>query len=157
MDLGHAGFMAMIHPDWLSIKTTLAATWGAIGPLTGVLVGAWLAHSWDRKRWVNDNRKDECRELLTSMTAVADLALEAYSKKGTQDFKSAMAIAWEEERRCMRILQDRIFIADRLQTTQVRRLWQTVTTDYLQDGDAQKFGQRLDELKAIIVDIALNG
>jgi hypothetical protein len=90
------------------------------------------------------------------MTVVADSALEAYSKKGTPEFTHAMTIAWEEERKCMRILQDRIFIAEKLKDTHVRRLWQTVTTDYLKDGDAKRFGKRLDEIKAIILDIALN-
>jgi hypothetical protein len=145
------------HETWTTIGEYSSNAWSAIGPFMGVLVGAWLAHSWDRKKWIADNRKDECRELLGSMTMVADLTLEAYSKKGTADFKLAMAVAWQEERRCMRILQDRIFIAERLKRAGMRGLWQTVTTDYLQDGDAKKFGKRLDEIKAIIVEIALDG
>jgi hypothetical protein len=141
---------------WKTLGATVERAWSGIGPLAGVLVGAWLARSWDRKKWISDGRKEECRELLTAMTVVADLALEAYSKKGTPEFTHAMKIAWEEERKCLRILQDRIFIAGRLKDTRVRKLWQTVTTDYLRDGDAKVFGKRLDEIKTIIIDIALN-
>jgi len=148
----------MVQPEtWKAIGEYSGKAWNAVGPLVGILIGAWLARSGDRKRWIADNRKEECRELLTSMTMVADLTLEAYSKRNTVDFKPAMVIAWEEERKCMRILQDRIFISKRLKTDRVRARWQTVSTDYLQDGDAKQFGIRLNEIKAILVDIALKG
>jgi hypothetical protein len=45
--------------------------WTAIGPLLGVLVGALLARSWDKKKWMNDNRKAEFRELITALTNAA--------------------------------------------------------------------------------------
>jgi ParB-like chromosome segregation protein Spo0J len=148
----------MIQPATLkAIADSSGKAWSALGPLAGVLVGAYLARSWDRQKWINDNRKDECRELLTSMTMVADVVLEAYIKKGTPYFGDAMNLVWEEERKCMRILQDRIFIAEKLKEGKVRKLWQTVTTDYFEDGDAKKFGARLNEIKAIIIDIALKG
>ncbi len=35
--------------------------------------------------------------------------------------------------------------------------WNDTTIDFLTDGDLRKFGEKLNELKAIIIDIAVNG
>jgi hypothetical protein len=42
--------------------------WGAIGPLVGIFVGHVLIRSWQQKQWMLDRRKEEWRELLTTLT-----------------------------------------------------------------------------------------
>jgi len=41
--------------------------WGAIGPFVGILVGHVLTRSWQQKQWMLDRRKEEWRELLTTL------------------------------------------------------------------------------------------
>lgn len=42
--------------------------WSAIGPLVGVLIGAWLARSWQQKQWLLDSKKAEYRELISTLS-----------------------------------------------------------------------------------------
>jgi hypothetical protein len=65
----------MMKPEtWNLIKDSAGKVWPVVISLAGVFAGAWLARLWDRKKWQNDNRKQEYRELLTSLTS-AEIAL----------------------------------------------------------------------------------
>jgi hypothetical protein len=49
-----------------TLETTgslLGKTWGVVGPLVGVVIGVWLARSWQHKRWLLESKKAEYREL----------------------------------------------------------------------------------------------
>jgi hypothetical protein len=46
-----------------TIGSFLGKTWGVVGPLVGVVIGAGLARSWQRKQWVPQSKKAEYREL----------------------------------------------------------------------------------------------
>jgi hypothetical protein len=39
----------------------LYALWAAVGPLIGVVIGAWLTARWQRRRWIQDNKTAEYR------------------------------------------------------------------------------------------------
>jgi len=67
----------------------LKAVWASVGPLVGVLVGALLARSWDRRKWINENRKQEYRELLTTLTSVIDRTSDL--KNWVEVFKSLVS------------------------------------------------------------------
>jgi hypothetical protein len=45
----------------------LYAIWAAIGPLVGVVIGAWLAARWQDRRWILDNKKAEYRGILDAL------------------------------------------------------------------------------------------
>lgn len=47
----------------------LYAIWAAIGPLVGVIIGAWLAARWQQRRWMIDKKTEEYRGLLDSLCA----------------------------------------------------------------------------------------
>jgi hypothetical protein len=40
----------------------------AIGPLAGVVIGAWLSRSWQKKQWALDSKKTEYRELISTLS-----------------------------------------------------------------------------------------
>jgi hypothetical protein len=148
----------MIQPQtWKAIHDSIAPVWSVVGPFVGIGIGAWLGCSWDRKKWIKDKRAEECKELLTAMTKVLDIAMEARSlkDKGNPKFNEVVAAGWAEERKCLIVLQDRIFIQKELRENTVRKLWSTLVTDFLQDGDDKKFSMRINELKHIIIGIAL--
>jgi hypothetical protein len=150
----------MVQPEmWKAFGDIGGRVWSGVGPLVGVLVGTLLARSWDKQKWMNDNRKEECRELLTAMTKVADSCLEARARIGSAGPAAIEAVqaAWAEDRKCMIVLQDRIFIAQRLSQERMFKRWNDATNEFLNEGDLDKFGVRLNELKRVIIDIALNG
>jgi len=104
----------MMKPEtWKIVWEAARNIWTAIGPMLGVLIGALLARSSERQKWMNDNRKEECRELLTAMTRAADMYLEERSRRPTmkQDDFIAQKEAFAEYRRCLIVLQDRISLS----------------------------------------------
>jgi hypothetical protein len=150
----------MVQPETLrALGDVGGKVWSAIGPLIGVLVGAWLGRSWDHKKWMNDNRKEECRELLTAMMKDADSCMEIRAQvraAGTTNAATVQA-TWADSRKCMIVLQDRIFIAKRLREEKLFNRWHDATNEFLKDGDEHKFGDKLNQLKGVVIDIAING
>ena len=57
----------------------------------------------------------------------------------------------------MIVLQDRIFIAKRLREEKLFNRWHDATNEFLKDGDEHKFGDKLNQLKGVVIDIAING
>lgn len=51
---------------WIT-EVRLYAIWAAIGPLVGVIIGAWLASRWQRRQWIADNKAREYREILDAL------------------------------------------------------------------------------------------
>ena len=51
----------------------IRAVWGAIGPLVGVLVGAYATRRWQRTQWLLDGKKTEYRELLSVLAKNAHI------------------------------------------------------------------------------------
>jgi hypothetical protein len=43
--------------------------WAAIGPLVGVILGAWLTARWQRKKWILDNKTAEYRGILDALNS----------------------------------------------------------------------------------------
>jgi hypothetical protein len=51
---------AMLQPEKLkAIGDGLKTAWAPVGPLVSVIIGAMLARAWDRRKWINENRKQE--------------------------------------------------------------------------------------------------
>jgi len=101
--------------------------WAAIGPLIGVLVGAWLTARWQRKRWIQDNKRAEYREVLDALQkyrwyllnylAVAGGSLVAEDARTHEERRAAFADAEVSVSNC---LADRLFIRESLARTKVR-------------------------------------
>jgi hypothetical protein len=98
--------------------------WTAVGPLLGVLVGAFLARSWDKKKWMNDNRKEEFRELITAlMNAAAALIMQ-------QIHANEQTIEMDEEENAqamhleaIKVMKTRIFIANDVKAMHIYERW----------------------------------
>src|ERR1035441_2995989 len=60
-----------VFPQWLTLAL---AVWSAVGPLLGVICGAWLARSSERAKWINENKKLEFRELLDAFARAQELS-----------------------------------------------------------------------------------
>lgn len=51
---------------WIT-EARLYAVWAAIGPLGGIVIGAWLAAHWQRKKWILDNKAAEYRGIFDAL------------------------------------------------------------------------------------------
>src|SRR5713226_10620517 len=45
------------------------AVWAAVGPLVGVIIGAWLSARWQRTKWILDNKTTEYRGILDALNS----------------------------------------------------------------------------------------
>ena len=114
----------MTQPEtWKELASYASKAWSAVGPLVGILIGAWLARSSDRKRWLADNRKEECRELVRSISHASALALDI-------DFGRPRAEADEAYIQTVQTFKDRIFIADDIAKKNLLDLWADAVKDY---------------------------
>lgn len=148
----------MIRPEtWVVIAADIKSAWGALGPLAGVFIGAILSRSWDRRKWMNDNRKEECRELLTAITKTADAYVADYEMGdgfagNTLDYYSE---SYLEFRKSLVAIQDRIFISKELSEHKMFALWGDTIGDFIKTEDKEQFAKRLKLLKAMIMEIAM--
>ena len=58
----------MAQPEtWKELGEYSGKVWGVLGPLVGVLVGAYIANRNQKKHWIADNKRAEYRELLSTV------------------------------------------------------------------------------------------
>lgn len=109
------------------MEDTLYKIWAVVGPLVGVLIGAWLAARWQRRQWIQDNKKVEYRQMLDAVQAYRwhllnhlaavtgpPVAIDArtYHEEATALVRSKAAL-----NNCV---ADRLFIREQLARTKVK-------------------------------------
>jgi hypothetical protein len=63
---------------WFTTARVYAA-WAAVGPLVGVIIGAWLAARWQRKKWILENKASEYRGILDALNSYRLLLAEYHA------------------------------------------------------------------------------
>jgi hypothetical protein len=134
----------MLSPDTHPNLTLFYGIWSALGPLAGILIGYFLTRSWQREQWMRDRKKEEYRELLTGLaTSMIDLQDYGISDESRNGFKLAG-----------RIIADRIFIRDDVNALDVGNIYFDAIEDLGNDGDTNRFGERMDVLRIAIIEKA---
>src|SRR6266852_5671296 len=131
----------MIQPEtWKAIGEFSGRAWSAAGPLIGVLIGAWLGRAWDKTKWERENRKEECRELIKSISHAATLAMNVGS--GTSSSEAYMAYLDS-----IKTFHDRIFIAEDIDKAKVLDAWAYAVGDFgPKKIDSSQFSDRVDSV-----------
>jgi hypothetical protein len=147
-------FAEMIQAE--TVKTTgetLVTAWSAVGPLLGVLVGAYIANRNQRKQWLLDNKKEEYRELLSALSTAFLALLDLHTPMVARPAVEAERLR-SVEGESYRIIRDRLFIASEIREARIMGLCTEATRDLDQDWDLHKFAQRFDQLNKTIVFLA---
>jgi hypothetical protein len=144
----------MVEPQtWRMIKDWSTTLWTVVGPVAGIFIGAWLVRSWDEKKWERDNVKDECRELLQTITHAGTLTLAAV-EGGSGVSRS---VAHEAYLQSLKTLHDRIFIAEQIEKLGLVDLWAHAVGDYgSQKIKSAEFSDRLDQALKLIRGLVTN-
>jgi hypothetical protein len=111
---------------WKQIGEFLKSTVPLIGVFGGLFVGAILTRSAERKKWLNDCRKDEFKELLTTLTGASMALISEYDGGRAARIYFRPEDVWEPHdsyMKSLRVLKDRIFIADDLEKLKVFERW----------------------------------
>jgi len=112
--------------------------WAAIGPLVGVLIGAYLTRRGQRSQWIADSKKLEYRELLTALTKAFEgiVQLEAPGVGlGPQEQRTLFDLRAQS----FVVIRDRIFIAKEVKDMNLLSRWNQALRDYENTLDAAAF------------------
>jgi hypothetical protein len=144
----------MFRPETLkTLVEYLKSVWGAIGPLVGalagVLVGAWLARSWDKQKWMKDSRKQECQELLAAITEAATTILKS-NMVGGVSLQQRNDVYYAS----LKVFQSRLFIARDVEKYKLFDAWVLAVNEFNGDGDRHKFDDTFDKIRDRIVQMA---
>lgn len=98
--------------------------WSVIGPLVGVLIGAGLTRSWQRKQWVLENKKSEYRELISVLSRsyhsiVANLPT-TQAAVTSPETERALGEDWVAG---LQVIEDRVFIDKEVRDAKIRAQW----------------------------------
>jgi hypothetical protein len=141
----------LIEPEtWKIVGDYTNKAWIALGPLVGVIVGAYLAGRDRRLTWLADNKKEEYRELISAFTKGLSTYIQQYA---VQTIRSG-----EDERilrgvlaNILEVTRSRLFIAKEINLNTLARRWNDLARTFEKDKDSNAFsaGVRglLDELR----------
>jgi hypothetical protein len=133
------------------------AIWAAVGPLLGLVVGAWLQARGQHQQWRRDNVRQECRELLGQLS-VNRFAFINWRKSMAAHEVGPHATALEDRYSdavldLHRNLHSRILIANDLKRANIPNRWDATLEHF--DGDLRKLNAECDQLTEEIVQIGL--
>lgn len=137
------------------------AIWAYIGPLVGIAFGHWLSRAWQFKQWKLENRRQEYREVLTAL-ATAYTAMQRYIVEPNRGkMRVDLSEQTESERRLeqaklesFRVLQDRIAIAQELESTDIITRWAEAFHNFEHTPEERRFANRYFAIRDTIVKMA---
>ena len=140
----------MLQPETLkAIGDGLKTAWASVGPLVGVIIGAMLTRAWDRRKWINENRKQEYRELLTTLTSACTALID--NAQAIVQGPAEQIFARDEYFKSLRVLQDRIFIANEIGKMNLFDRWGTAMKDLQETRNFHKFEDTFEAMRKEIV------
>ena len=144
----------MLQPDTLkALGDGLKTAWASVGPLVGVIIGAMLTRAWDRRKWINENRKQEYRELLSTLTSACTALID--NAQALVQSPAEQIAARDEYFKSLRVLQDRIFIAGEIGKMNLFDRWGTAMKHLQETKDFHKFEDTFETMRSEIVKQAM--
>jgi hypothetical protein len=145
----------MIHPEtWKATKDILSGIWAVAGPLTGLLVGAYITNRNQRRSWVADNTRVEYRELLGILVEAMANALSlqrAIVGFGPEDQRKFEDI----DKKVGITLLDRIFIARAVTEMKLPDRWAKAIAEYHNTGNNADFAEQVGEIRKDLTESAI--
>lgn len=123
---------------------TYLSIWATIGPLIGVLLGSWLASKNQRKQWTLHNRRDEYRELLTTIADAGSTLMVHYGMNPIVVTAQQEWTILETARKSVDLIYNRLFIAKEIGDLNILRRWQDAISELQKTQDMAAFGKSMD-------------
>jgi hypothetical protein len=137
--------------------TIFYAIWAAVGPLIGLMVGAWLQARGQHQQWRRDLIRQECRELLGQLSVNLFAFIDWRRSILGRDVGPQAAIFAKQYGDAVldlhRNFRSRILIADELKRASIPNRWNAALDSF--DGDFKKLNAEYDQLAEEIVQIGL--
>ncbi|SEB40427.1 hypothetical protein [Terriglobus roseus] len=133
--------------------TLIVAVMGIAGTLAGGMASQWMTRRAQHKQWLRDQRKQEWRELLNTLTKAFATIIRLEQVGVAYDPDSQLELAAAKES-ANNVIRDRIFIAPEVGDMNVLRAW-TLIMNSSRRGDLNDAQNRFHNLAADIVLSAL--
>jgi hypothetical protein len=139
--------------DWSSLIGGLG-----IGSLIGGLVQQYFSAKQRHREWVKDNRKQEWRELIAVLSQsvhrilqnTPDLRFDGIVAIDGKQEKQLLEAYLESDLEARRIIEDRLFISNRVQSENVLERWQLIAAE----KDSARILEYWNHLHSALVDFA---
>jgi hypothetical protein len=138
--------------------TLIAAGLGSFCTLASVLVGNFLSRSGQREQARLDNKKQEYRELMTSMADAYTQLL----RLGTETVGRSLEVRAEIEgaqSKSLRTIHDRIYIAEKIRDLKLFENWTAEMTNFMNSHSGQtgrlRFAERFLALQDLVRSLAI--
>lgn len=129
---------------------------GIAGTLGGIGLGHLLTRSWQREQWRLDKRREEYRELLSSLSASYSSLNHIYDATSARRAITEEISLQAEQAKIdsLRVIYDRILIADDVRHIELLKHWSYAVDEYLKHKDGFAFAQEFFSITAEIVTLA---
>jgi hypothetical protein len=130
---------------WKFIGEYSGRAWAAIGPLVGVLVGAYLAGRRQKQEWLADNKKEEYRELVASITKCLTAYVQIYAVQTVRsgdDERTIMA----GDANFAEVVRSRLFIGESVRRLDVSRRFMKIKGDFRKNRIVEIFISDVEKL-----------
>jgi hypothetical protein len=129
------------------------SVWAAVGPLVGVLLGAYLATRAQKQHWILDSKKEEYRELLSTLTQSFNVLLDYHAPMvghGPDEQRAEHA----ERLKALAAIGDRLFISDEVKRIDVLNRWHKAVRRLEKDVNGSAFAESVGGILADITNSA---
>lgn len=136
----------MSQEQWATVVSYAQALWAVVGPLIGVLLGAYISSLNQRKHWRADRKTQEYRELMTVLTQAFGAMLHqaepirVYSVEEDQKFLDI-------QEKALITISDRVFIANELEELKVMDRWLALRKEFRDLHRRKEAGTSLAAIK----------
>jgi len=131
-------------PMWQTVVGLLG-----LGSLIATGLSHWLSSRSDRRKWIDDNKKKEWRELIVELDGSFEQMSYAFLPAHLASATDARNNPTAGLQRGNRVLRDRIFIASALNKHGLLSKWQVIAGSAITAGSAERRDSTaLDEFKA---------
>jgi hypothetical protein len=118
--------------------------WAICGPLMGILLGSWLTTKNQRRHWILDNKRDEYRELLTTIADAGSNLLVHFGvnpivMSGDEEFRTG-----EIARKSVDVMYNRLFIAKTVADLGIMKRWEDAIRVLQKTHDVRNFSKLMD-------------
>ena len=145
------GALVMMQSEiWKAIGDYSGKAWAGIGPLVGVLIGAYISNRNQRKHWELDNKRAEYRKLLSTLADAGSKYAHFVLRRGI-----SMAMIQEKERRAINVISNRLFIASEVEKLNILSRWKTAVSELEDTQNETVFRGHLNSMLDDIRRVAL--
>jgi hypothetical protein len=127
-----------------------SAMWSVLSVLIGTLVGAYIADRIHRKRDYTNSKKEEYRELLSTLTQAAGKIADFHGPIAEHTTEEERAY-YEAKEKAVIVIDNRLFVTSEIEKIDLRTRWISAVHDVENGGHSLEFRRAVRQMQRQIV------